>query len=436
MPMELSTFLLPKNGNQFFLMEDIYLKGGLRAVADHLGRDSIPAPSRKAGMLVVTQNDYVIWMLGTDLASWTTVVGSNGQPIVVSAVGTLANRAQYDTALLGFIYVDSTLGNMYVKQSSAPGDWSAAIPISVGPVGPQGLQGIPGVKGDTGLQGIQGVTGATGLQGTPGVKGDTGTQGPQGTPGIQGGTGLTGPAGATGPQGIQGLTGATGPQGPQGPQGVSGSTAAHAYTHALGGSDPMSAASVGALPISGGTLTGGLVIQGPLVWDNAYATQADFPSAAGIEEHGMIVHSHADGKMFFAHGGAWVPLANEQVLVLPYDMPFFISGNPAGSKLVGAVLVSRDVSLFALLAGSVAKVKVPATTTSVSFDIQINGLSIGSVSFAAAATSGTFSFPSNAKVTAGSFLELHSPASVDSTIADIGITLVGYASAPQGTVLP
>ena len=35
-----------------------------------------------------------------------------------------------------------------------------------------------------------------------------------------------------------------------------------------------------------------------------YANQAAFPSAATY--HGALAHSHADGAMFFAHGGSWV----------------------------------------------------------------------------------------------------------------------------------
>ena len=40
-----------------------------------------------------------------------------------------------------------------------------------------------------------------------------------------------------------------------------------------------------------------------------FANQSDFPDA--VEYHGAVAHSHADGAMYFAHGGAWVKLANE-----------------------------------------------------------------------------------------------------------------------------
>ena len=39
-----------------------------------------------------------------------------------------------------------------------------------------------------------------------------------------------------------------------------------------------------------------------------YDNQSGFPSA--VTYHGAIAHSHADGKMYFAHGGVWLALAN------------------------------------------------------------------------------------------------------------------------------
>jgi len=39
-----------------------------------------------------------------------------------------------------------------------------------------------------------------------------------------------------------------------------------------------------------------------------FANQAAFPDAAA--NHGAVAHSHADGAMYFAHGGVWNKLAN------------------------------------------------------------------------------------------------------------------------------
>jgi len=43
-----------------------------------------------------------------------------------------------------------------------------------------------------------------------------------------------------------------------------------------------------------------------------YANQAAFPNATTY--HGAIAHSHADGAMYFAHGGSWNKLANDSQL--------------------------------------------------------------------------------------------------------------------------
>ena len=42
---------------------------------------------------------------------------------------------------------------------------------------------------------------------------------------------------------------------------------------------------------------------------NVFATLADLPSAT--DWHGMFAHVHATGKAYFAHAGAWIPLAQE-----------------------------------------------------------------------------------------------------------------------------
>lgn len=72
----------------------------------------------------------------------------------------------------------------------------------------------------------------------------------------------------------------------------------------------------GSFNVSGSSgLTGSVDVSGSIVSIQAgsiipfyFANQAAFPSAATY--HGAIAHSHADGAMYFAHGGAWNQLQN------------------------------------------------------------------------------------------------------------------------------
>ena len=119
-----------------------------------------------------------------------------------------------------------------------------------GDTGAQGIQGVKGDKGDTGEQGLQGVKGDkgdTGERGPQGLQGATGATGAAGTAAtIKVGTVSTGNAGSAvsvtnsgtssevilnfvipkGDKGDQGQQGDIGLQGPPGPQGMKGATGA------------------------------------------------------------------------------------------------------------------------------------------------------------------------------------------------------------------
>lgn len=70
MPINISSFLLPRQGSKYFLLEDIYLRGGFQVHLDHEARDAIPETSRKFGMLVFTQDDKKLWQLDEDMVTW------------------------------------------------------------------------------------------------------------------------------------------------------------------------------------------------------------------------------------------------------------------------------------------------------------------------------------------------------------------------------
>lgn len=156
---------------------------------------------------------------------------------------------------LGNLWYDSVGGQMYVWYSDGT---SSQWVVVVNRAGATGLQGPPGPQGAPGAAST-----------VPGPQGNTGPQGQQGDPGPIGpASTVPGPAGPTGPLGPPGPTGAPGP---------SGYTLPIATTTTLGGIRPdgttitinsstgvISSAGGGSfLPISGGTLTGGIVVQGP-----------------------------------------------------------------------------------------------------------------------------------------------------------------------------
>ena len=61
-----------------------------------------------------------------------------------------------------------------------------------------------------------------------------------------------------------------------------------------------------------------------------YANQAAFPSAT--DYHGAVAHSHADGAMYYAHGGNWIKMAQDSDVTSKLPL--------AGGTLTGALTLS------------------------------------------------------------------------------------------------
>jgi hypothetical protein len=75
MPIFVASNLAPKNSAKWPVVEDIYVRGGIRVVADATARDAIYPDSAarnglKIGMLLVTANDSRIWQY-TATNAWT-----------------------------------------------------------------------------------------------------------------------------------------------------------------------------------------------------------------------------------------------------------------------------------------------------------------------------------------------------------------------------
>lgn len=69
MPTYLSSYLVPRNGQQWFVVEDIYLRGGFKVVADTVARDALHSSTKKVGSFVFTSSDGKLWQYQVD-GSW------------------------------------------------------------------------------------------------------------------------------------------------------------------------------------------------------------------------------------------------------------------------------------------------------------------------------------------------------------------------------
>jgi hypothetical protein len=108
----------------------------------------------------------------------------------------------------------------------------------------------------------------------------------------------------------------------------------------------------------------------------------------------------------------------------PFDLTAFYPGVPTASAIVTRVPVARAVTFPASLTGSYGVASVAATAQT-DFDVQKNGVSAGTVRFAAAATTATFIAASPIVLAAGDILTLVSPGTPDATLANVGIVLAG-----------
>jgi len=96
-----------------------------------------------------------------------------------------------------------------------------------------------------------------------------------------------------------------------------------------------------------------------------YSDQSTFPNASSY--HGALAHSHADGKMFFAHSGMWNALANTSDITtytLPAATTLALGGIIVGSGLsitVGGTLSTTFDGAFSSLTGTGSIVTLTGT---------------------------------------------------------------------------
>ena len=142
--------------------------------------------------------------------------------------------------------------------------------------------------------------------------------------------------------------------------------------------------------------------------------------------------SAVDATTFLTPGVTGFVLASGGTSAAPtwraeiYDLALSITGKPTASAIVLSFTTVRAFSLPSSFTSSVAVAGTAATGSTV-FTISKNGSSIGTITFAISGTTGTFS-GAGGSFTSGDLLQVTAPSSQDTTLADIGITLVATLS--------
>lgn len=112
MAIALASFLVPRNNNTWFIVEDKYIRGGLQVAETFEDRDAINPINRKKGMICVVsgaegdEDENSLWILEADLETWTKFEpgGSGGD---AGPRQTVVHRVE--TPVPGLSYADFTL---------------------------------------------------------------------------------------------------------------------------------------------------------------------------------------------------------------------------------------------------------------------------------------------------------------------------------------
>jgi hypothetical protein len=93
MPIFVASNIVPRNSGKWPVVEDTYLRGGIRVVADATARDAIYADAAarsglKIGMLLITANDLRIWQY-TATNTWTEIKKATTKTYSFSIPGTI-----------------------------------------------------------------------------------------------------------------------------------------------------------------------------------------------------------------------------------------------------------------------------------------------------------------------------------------------------------
>ena len=106
---------------------------------------------------------------------------------------------------------------------------------------------------------------------------------------------------------------------------------------------------------------------------------------------------------------------------------YFKSSTTSNDEVIYTFVAPVDMTFKAGLADSAAEAGTGATAESILSLKTDGGAAWGTITFAAAGTTGTFAAAADEEVAAGSLVTIVAPASADASLADIAFSLVGYA---------
>jgi hypothetical protein len=139
-----------------------------------------------------------------------------------------------------------------------------------------------------------------------------------------------------------------------------------------------------------------------------------------------IVLAAGGGGVFYTDGSSdgLVQVGGSSVASTTVELAGSFAGSPAANERIFHFVATRDMTLPAGLSDS-RGVSKTAATTEIDFDIKKNGSSVGTMRFAASATTATFIMASEISLSAGDQLEIIASGTPDATLADIAWTLRG-----------
>ncbi len=111
----------------------------------------------------------------------------------------------------------------------------------------------------------------------------------------------------------------------------------------------------------------------------------------------------------------------------PFDIALYFPGQPEAVERLLKLEVARGFGLPADLAGSCGHADTAATAEAVCTILK-NGVSVGSITFAAASQDAAFALTGGLALVPGDRLELVAPTTQDATLAGLALTLIGTRS--------